>query len=102
MHEYLENDFDKITFDWRKDENSCKKNVLEDFFSFKNFDIVIRPDSNFSLVPSLIYDYAIVFAPKHAVYNKEKRQKIIDEINISINDKLCQKLLDDNRFIKQF
>jgi hypothetical protein len=51
-----------ITFDYRE-ENSHNSNVLEDFFSLFNFDILIRPQSNFSIVPSLLHDFAILYFP---------------------------------------
>lgn len=54
-----------IAFDYRRAENHHSKNVLEDFFSLFNFDILIRPQSNFSLVVSLLNDYAIVYSPKN-------------------------------------
>jgi hypothetical protein len=53
-----------IIFDWRKKNNSHSANVLEDFFSFFNFDILIRPQSNFSLIPSLLHDYLAVYSPE--------------------------------------
>lgn len=41
------------------------ENVLEDFFSLFHFDILIRPESNFSIVPCLLHDYAIVCSPDY-------------------------------------
>jgi hypothetical protein len=33
------------------------------FFFIQNFDVLIRPDSNFSRVPALLHPFAIVFSP---------------------------------------
>lgn len=52
-----------IEWDYRKKGNHHTANVLVDFFSFSQFDVLIRPQSNFSIVPSLIYDFAIVCSP---------------------------------------
>lgn len=56
--------YPSLRFTYRKDNNRHDQNILEDFFSFFNFDILIRPDSNFSLIPSLIHDFAMVYSPK--------------------------------------
>ncbi|MDE3045937.1 MAG: hypothetical protein KGJ02_04765 [Verrucomicrobiota bacterium] len=53
-----------ILFDYRHTDNQHDKNVLEDFFSLFQFDVLIRPQSNFSLIPSLIHDYAVVYSPR--------------------------------------
>jgi hypothetical protein len=65
-------------------------NVLRDFFSFFNFDILIRPDSNFSLVPSRLHDFAIVYSPKSAITNQDI--VTIDQIFMEIDDALYQQL----------
>lgn len=59
-----------IEFHYRKNNNVHDANVLEDFFSLFEFDVLIRPDSNFSMVPSLIHDYAMVYAVED--YDAEK------------------------------
>lgn len=79
----------EVIFDYRK-EGFYYENVLEDFFSFFNFDVLIRPDSYFSIIPSLLNDYAIVIAPK--TFHRKMCDVIIDEFDISINEKLYQKL----------
>lgn len=53
-----------IIFDYRKEKNHHNLNVLEDLFSLCNFDILIRPESNFSIIPTIIHDYLAVYAPK--------------------------------------
>ncbi len=52
-----------VSLHYRKEENHHTKNVLEDFFSLFHFDVLIRPRSNFSIVPQLLHDYAIVYYP---------------------------------------
>ena len=51
-----------ITFDFRR-ENQHDTNVLEDFFSLLNFDILIRPESNFSIMAEKLGDYILVATP---------------------------------------
>jgi hypothetical protein len=79
-----------IQFDFRKEENKHDANVLEDFFSLFEFDILIRSQSNFSMLPSLLHDYAMVYAPKDCAVQDEKVQ--ITEIEIVLNTPLCERL----------
>lgn len=79
-----------ISFNWRKSNNRFDRNILEDFFSLLEFDILIRPQSNFSLVPSLIHDYAVVVSPK--TFSLKNRVATIEEMQIEINEPLFQKL----------
>gem|GEM_PF-860866 len=53
----------RIVIECREEGNGPKENVLEDFFSLFHYDLLIRPASNFSLIPSLLRDYAIVCFP---------------------------------------
>lgn len=80
----------RVQFDYRT-ENRHNVNVLEDFFSFKNFDILIRPDSNFSIVSSLIYDFAIVCSPKDFVIEESSGWQTT-EIDLKINPKKLKNL----------
>lgn len=79
-----------IHFTYREKDNHHELNVLEDFFSLFHFDILIRSESNFSIIPSLLHDYAIVYSPKafHVENNKPK----ITEITIHINEELYRRL----------
>lgn len=80
-----------IVFNYRKENNRHDSNVLEDFFSLFNFDILIRAESNFSIVPGLIHDYAIVCYPK--TYSINDRSVTIDHIHADIDEeylKICQ------------
>lgn len=78
-----------ITFHYRKDDNRHDSNVLEDFYSLFNFDILIRAESNYSIVPSLIHDYAVVCYPK--TYLIQGRTVTIEQIQVDI----------DNTYLKQ-
>ena len=89
-----------VKFNYRKLNNFHKKNVLEDFFSFFNFDILIRPQSHFSMIPSLIHDFAIVYSPAGAKI--EGHHVVIDKTDMEINQDLFQKLLLRKTFSPSF
>ena len=73
---------DQVTFGWRKERNGPHTNILEDFFSLFEFEILIRPQSNFSIVPSLLNDYVAVYEPTS--FSIEPDGAIhIDQIKIS-------------------
>lgn len=74
-----------ITIDYRAIGNSPSANVLEDFFSLAKFDCLIRCQSNFSLVGSLLGDYRIMITPKHAFLREN--EIIIDQIELKFNPK---------------
>ena len=74
-----------ISFHYRETGNSHSNNVLEDFFSFQNFDILIRPDSNFSIVPSLIHPFAIVCSPLEFWFD-ENGYPHTKEVEVKINN----------------
>ncbi len=69
-----------VSFGCRTENNRHDTNVLEDFFSLFNFDALIRPQSNFSIVPSLLKDYSVLIFPKSAII-KEGRP-YIDQIEV--------------------
>lgn len=77
-----------IEFDYRREGNRHDANVLEDFFSMMNFDALIHPLSNYSIVASVIHDYAVTFAPISFVRDPIK----IDKVDVRINRELVQKL----------
>lgn len=79
-----------VKFSYRKN-NHYNKNILEDFFSFFNFDVFIRPQSHFSMIPSLIHDYAIVHSPTHCIVEGDRI--VIDQTHTDIHPELYQKLL---------
>lgn len=72
-----------IEFDCRKDNDTSKDNLLEDFFYMTQFDCLIRPDSNFSKCTEVLADYKIVIYLKRAHW--ADGQAIIDEVGIKIN-----------------
>lgn len=59
-----------IEFVYRKETEKTKDDVLIDFFSFFNFDVLIYPESNFSMVPALIGDFALTFTPLEVKYKE--------------------------------
>lgn len=73
----------QIIFDCREVNNKHNANVLEDFFSLTQFDCLIRPDSNFSVMAEKIADYKVLIAPWHA--SQQDGQVIIDEIVFEVN-----------------
>ncbi len=72
-----------ITFDWRKQNNGPHTHILEDFFSLFEFDILIRPQSNFSIVPSLLKDYLLVYSP--VAFSIAGSVVTIDQIQVERN-----------------
>ncbi len=52
-----------IEFDCRKGNHDHFYNVLEDFFSMMNFDVLIRPESNFSIMAEKLGDYSVIISP---------------------------------------
>lgn len=55
-----------VEVSYRKEGNSDSSNVIDDFFSLFHYDMLIRPESNFSMVPSLLHDYDLLIIPTHA------------------------------------
>lgn len=80
-----------IQFFFRKGSNSFARNILEDFFSLFLYDAIIRSQSNFSLIPSLLRDFAVVYAPKDCTV--EDGATSITDVLIEINEPLYQELL---------
>ena len=74
-----------IHFDYRKEKNGPSINVLEDFFLIPQFDCLIIPLSNFSLIASKIADHAVVITPVHPTF--VKKEVIIDEVKLTFNSK---------------
>lgn len=54
--------------------------ILQDFFSLQNFDCLIRPESSFSYLASLIKDYEISVAP--FIYQKVKGKVKITAVEV--------------------
>jgi hypothetical protein len=87
----LKSAFPQIQFEARRQKNRYYLNVLEDFFSFFQFDILIRPQSNFSMVPSLLHDFAICHFPVHAEPFQDSF--IITQTCTQIEETLLEKIL---------
>jgi hypothetical protein len=96
-----------IAFHYRKENNHHNSYVLEDFFSLFNFDILIRAESNYSVIPSLINDYAVVCFPvAYSFHNVDEVKPTpaihpingivvtIDEIHMDIDQELYNKCLE--------
>ncbi len=67
-------------YEYRKEKNHHGLNVLEDFFSLFQFDVLVRPESHFSIVPGLLHDYQMVCYPKSFV--RQGREVRIDQIGV--------------------
>lgn len=81
-----------IVFNYRQADNRHDSNVLEDFFSLFNFDILIRAESNYSIVPGLIHDYAIVCYPK--TFSINGRVVMIEQITTDVNEDYLKTCLE--------
>lgn len=73
----LKNAFPTIEFAARRHKNRHYLNVLEDFFSLFHFDVLIRPQSNFSIIPSLLHDFAICHTQTKVEINETLLEKIL-------------------------
>lgn len=80
-----------IVFDYRRENNHHTANVLEDFFSFFEFDALVHPCSNFSLVPARIGDFAITYCPIE--FLREGEKILITESYLNKNEELYQKAI---------
>lgn len=52
-----------IVYDCRRENNHHNTNVLEDFFSMMHFDVLIRPDSNYSILAEKLGEHSLVIYP---------------------------------------
>ena len=74
----------KVVFTYRETGNRYDKNVLEDLFSLLQFDCLIRPESNFSMIASFLADYKVLIYPDEATYIRK---------TLYINEVVIQKKL---------
>lgn len=72
-----------IQFACRTKGNSPHTNILDDFYMLTQFDCLIRPDSNFSLVAAKLADYKIEISPRRC--KRLNDQLIVDQVDISFN-----------------
>lgn len=70
---------ERAHFAYRQEGNFHNQNVLEDLFSMMQFDCLIRPESSYSILASILKDYKILIHPddfafikKHPVITKSK------------------------------
>lgn len=84
--EILAKKFDKalrnprITFDYRRENNSHKTNVLEDFFSMMEFDCLVRPGSHFTRFVQRLGKNKVVIYPQSI--KEVDGKKVINVITI--------------------
>ncbi len=71
----------RISFDYRKENNSHKTNVLEDFFSMMDFDCLIRPGSQFTRWVHRLGNNKVVIFPQ-SIKEVAPGKKVIDTIKI--------------------
>jgi hypothetical protein len=64
-----------ITFDYRKKDNHHSTNILEDFFSLAQFNVLIRGESSFSIVASLLTKNQLVIYATGINYNPQGEWK---------------------------
>lgn len=83
----------RVEFDFRKENNRHDANVLEDFFSFFEFDVLIHPQSNYSVVAAGIGEFVIDVAPVQFNRNKEEMTITITEMKIDLNEELYKQVL---------
>ena len=72
-----------IEFACRTSDNSPHNTLLDDFYMLTQFDCIIRPDSNFSLVAARLGDYKIEIAPRRCKWMGD--QLIVDQVDILFN-----------------
>ena len=65
-------DPNNFTFTYREKANHHNKNVLEDLFSMPNFDILIRPQSAYSLTAEYLGNFNMVFEPIESIFENDK------------------------------
>lgn len=75
----------KITFDYRKENNTPNANLLEDFFAMSQFDCLVLCQSNYSLMASKIGNYKIKIYPTHSYFLNG--QVIVDGVERELGGK---------------
>lgn len=66
-----------IEFACREQNTSDTCYVLEDFFSMPKFDILIRPDSNFSIMAEKLGDFTLVISPGTLILDTKIQRGIV-------------------------
>ena len=81
-----------VQIDYRIENNNHSANVLEDFFSFFNFDVLIHPQSNYSVVAAGIGDFALTYSPVN--FKREEKTITITEAKLDRDDALFKQVLE--------
>lgn len=66
-----------IEFACRTERTDYFYNVLEDFFSMMYFDILIRPDSNFSIMAEKLGFHSVIISPGDFLNNSFIQEGIV-------------------------
>jgi hypothetical protein len=66
-----------IEFACREQNTSDTCYVLEDFFSMPKFDILIRPDSNYSIMAEKLGDFILVISPGNLISGSKIQRGIV-------------------------
>lgn len=74
---------ERMHFIYRVTNNRHNLHVLDDFFALTEFDCLIRPDANFSLVASKLGNYQLLIYPLHGII--ENNKNVIDRIVVERN-----------------
>ncbi len=77
----------RLTFGYRTSENRHDSNVLDDFFSMAEFDVLIRPSSGFSEMAGRLGRPSLEIRPLADHYRWEGRRLIITEVGVRERDK---------------
>ncbi len=80
-----------VFIDYRKKGNHHAANVLEDFFSFFHFDVLICPQSNYSGVAAAMGDFAMTYFP--VGFSRNKKKATITESRLEKNEAVYQQVI---------
>ena len=84
----------KIEYRYRENTNNGGSYVLDDFFSLFHYDILLRPASNFTIVPGLLHDYAIEVFPEGFSVYPDGKTVLINRIGTKANKEMLLNLLN--------
>jgi len=73
-----------IEYGYRKEHNAHDQNVLDDFFNMIDFQVIIRPRSNFSKLAEYLGNHEIRIIPASYSFIKGDNNWRIDHIQISL------------------
>jgi len=90
----------RITFGYRKKDNSHDSNVLEDFFSMMDFDCLVRPASQFSIFVQHIGNNKVIIYPTSSL-KLPNGKRVIDAFNIKTRPAVGAKWKTKKMFVTQ-